>query len=150
LKSGTGTARLTKHTRIVTNNYPHDNTFSPWPSTKIGVHDYYRRIGIVFYAQWRRHWTDQRCKAELLGFERFKLPNGELEDALRCRVFRLARPRVWERMRFCLDKQGRYHPEWEEEFWRVRAAWRGTSLEVWLEPHPILASLRQEGQLGSR
>ena len=75
-----------------------------------------------------------------------RLPNGELEDALRCRVYRLARSRVWERMRFCLDRQGRYHPEWEEEFRRVRAAWRGTSLEVLLEPHPILASLRQKEQ----
>jgi len=53
-----GTARLTKRTRIVTNNYPHDTTLSPWPSTKIGVHDYYQRIGIVFYAQRRRRWTD--------------------------------------------------------------------------------------------
>jgi hypothetical protein len=88
----------------VTNNYPHDNSPSPSPATKISVHDYYRRIGLVFYAQWRRHWTHQRCRAELLGLESFKLPNGELED-------RLTRPRVWQRMRFCLDEQGRYHPE---------------------------------------
>jgi hypothetical protein len=148
LESGTGTARLTKRTRIVTNNYPHDNSLPPWPQTKIAVHDYYRRIGLVFYAQWRRYWTDQRCKAELLGLERFELPNGELEDALRCRVFRLARPRMWERLRFCLDKQGRYHPEWEEEFRRVRAEWRGTDMEIWLEPHPILATLRQKAQAG--
>jgi hypothetical protein len=146
LKSGTGTARLTKRTRIVTNNYPHDNSAWPWPPRKIGVHDYYRRIGIVFYAQWKRHWTNQRCKAEVLGFEPFKLPNGEMEDALRCRVFRLSRPRMWERLKFCLDKQGRYHPEWEEEFRRTRAAWRGTTLEVWLEPHPILATQRQKEQ----
>jgi hypothetical protein len=53
-------------------------------------------------------------------------------------------------LKFCLDKQGRYHPEWEEEFRRVRAAWRGTSLEVWLEPHPILATLRQNEQTGVR
>jgi hypothetical protein len=150
LKSGTGTARLTKRTRIVTNNYPHDNSLSPWQQTKIGVHDYYRRIGIVFYAQWKRHWTDQRCKAELLGLERFKLPNGELEEGLRCRVYRLARPRMWERLRFCLDKQGRYHSEWEEDFRRVRAEWRGTDMAVWLEPHPILATLRQREQAGLR
>jgi hypothetical protein len=148
LKSGSGTVRLTKRTRIVTNNYPYDNSAWPWPPRKISVHDYYRRIGVVFYAQWKRHWTDQRHKAEMLGIEPFKLPNGEMEDALRCRVFRLARPRMWERLKFCLDKQGRYHPEWEEEFRRVRAAWRGTSLEVWLEPHPILATLRQTDQAG--
>ena len=87
-------------------------------------------------------------QAELWGFERFKLPNGELEGALRCRVFRLARPRMWERLKFCLDKQGRYHPEWEEVFRRVRAEWRGTEMKVWLEPHPILASLRQKEQSG--
>lgn len=97
-----------------------------------------------------RDWDseDQRCKAELLEFERFKLPNGELEDALRCRVYRLARPRMWERLKFCLDKQGRYHPEWEAEFRKVRAEWRGTPAAVWLEPHPILASLRQKEQAG--
>jgi hypothetical protein len=150
LKSGTGTPRLTKRTRIVTNNYPYDNGAWPWPPRKIGVHDYYRRIGVVFYAQWKRHWTNQRHKAEMLGIEAFKLPNGEMEDALRCRVFRLSRPRMWERLKFCLDKQGRYHPEWEDEFRRVRAAWRGTSLEVWLEPHPILATLRQNEQSGVR
>jgi hypothetical protein len=148
LKSGTGTARLTKRTRIVTNNYPHDNSASPWPCTRISVHDYYRRIGIVFYAQWRRLDTDQRCKAVLLGLEPFRLGNGELEDALRCRVYRLARPRFWERMRFCLDKQGRYHPEWEEEFRTVRARWRGTDMEIFLEPHPILAALRQKEEAG--
>ena len=53
-----------------------------------------------------------------------------------------------EPMKFCLDKQGRYHPEWQEEFRKVRAAWRGTSLEAWLEPHPILASVRQREQSG--
>ena len=35
LESGTGTARLTKHTRIVTNNYSYDNIASPWPCTRI-------------------------------------------------------------------------------------------------------------------
>ncbi len=148
LESGTRTARLTKRTRIVTNNYPYDNSCSPWPCTKISVHDYYRRIGIVFYAQWRRLETNQRCKAVLLGLDPFRLGNGELEDALRCRVYRLARPRFWERMKFCLDKQGRYHPEWEDEFRKVRARWRGTEMAVWLEPHPILATLRQKEEAG--
>ena len=147
-ESGTRTARVTKRTRIVTNRYPYDNSRSPWPCTRISVHDYYRRIGIVFYAQWRRLETHQRCKAVLLGLEPFRLGNGELEDALRCRVYRLARPRMWERLKFCLDKEGRYHPEWEEEFRRVRARWRGTEMAVWLEPHPILESLRRKEQLG--
>ena len=148
LESGTGTARLTKRTRIVTNCYPYTNSALPWPCTRINVHDHYRRIGLVFYAQWRRLETDQRCKAVLLGLEPFRLGNGELEDALRCRVYRLARPRLWERLRFCLDKQGRCHPEWEEEFRKVRARWRGTDMEIFLEPHPILESLRQKEQAG--
>jgi hypothetical protein len=59
LESTIGTARLTKRTRIVTNNYPYDNSLSPWLPTNVSVHDYYRRIGIVFYAQWKRHWTMQ-------------------------------------------------------------------------------------------
>jgi hypothetical protein len=53
-------------------------------------------------------------------------------EGLRCRVFRLAAPRMWERLKFWLDKQGRCHPEWEEEFRRVRAEWHGTEMAVWL------------------
>ncbi len=68
LESGIGTARLTKHTRIVTSSYSYDNSASPWPCTKIAVHYYYRRIGVVFYAQWKRYETGQRCKAVLLGW----------------------------------------------------------------------------------
>ena len=76
----------------------------------------------------------------------FRLPNGELEDALRCQVYRLARPRIWERMKFCLDKPGCYHPEWRGRVSKVRAEWRGTKTAVWLKPHPMLASLRQREQ----
>jgi hypothetical protein len=137
LECGDRTSRQSHHTRIVTNDNPVDNIpqFLPLlPATKICVNDYYMRIGIVFYAQQRRH------------SDRWETPglSGSLEEGLRCRVFRRARPRMWERLRFCLDKQGRYHSEWEEEFRRVRAAWRGTEMEVWLQPHPILATLRQQ------
>jgi hypothetical protein len=147
LESAIGTARLSQHTRIVTNCYTDSNTpeFRPaLPATKICVRDSYRRVGIVFYTQQRRHFTPRRFEAEALGLKAFEFPSGALEEGLRCRVFRLARPRMWERMRFCLDKQGRYHAEWEEEFRRVRAEWRGTPMGVWLEPHPILATLRQK------
>jgi hypothetical protein len=65
-------------------------------------------------------------------------------------MFRLARPRMWERLKFCLDKQGHYYREWEEEFRRVRADWRGTDMEVWLEPHPILATLGQKEPSGAQ
>lgn len=55
---------------------------------------------------------------------------------------------MWKRLRFRLDKQGLYHPEWEKEFRRVRAEWPFTDVAVWLEPHPILATLWQKGQAG--
>ena len=114
--------------------------------TKIRVNDYYGRIGMVFYVQQRRFCTYRRYEAGLLGLESLEFPDWTPEEAFRCRVFRLARPRMWERLRFCLDKQGRYHPDWEAKFRRVRAEWRGTDMEVWLEPHPILATLRQMAQ----
>jgi hypothetical protein len=171
LESVSWTARLCQHTRIVTNCYT-DSCFPEFPpalpATKICVRDSYQRVGIVFYNQQRRHFTGSR---EGRGFQPrrnanpyiFKnLSRGDryggaespalppLEDGLRCRVYRLARPRMWERLRFCLDKQGRYHREWEEEFRRVRAEWRGTDMAVWLEPHPILATLRQKERSGLR
>lgn len=151
LESGSGTARLSQRTRIVTNYYTDSNSieFPPaLPATKICVRDSYQRVGIVFYIQQRRHFTGSRFEAEALGLKAFEFPGGALEHGLRCRVYRLARPRMWERLRFCLDKQGRYHPEWEEEFRRVRAEWRGTPTAVWLEPHPILATLRQKETQG--
>lgn len=135
----------------MTNCYTGDDTpgfLLALPGSKICVRDSSRRTGIVFYTQERRHCTPRRFEAEALGLEPFEPPGGALEEGLRCRVYRLARPRMWERMRFCLDKQGRYHPEWEEEFRRVRAEWRGTPTAVWLEPHPILATLRQKEQSG--
>jgi hypothetical protein len=153
LESVSWTARLCQHTRIVTNCYT-DSCFPEFPpalpATKICVRDSYQRVGIVFYNQQRRHFTGSRFEAEALGLKAFEFPGGALEDGLRCRVYRMARPQMWERLRFCLDKQGRYHPEWEEEFRRVRAEWRGTDMAVWLEPHPILATLRQKEQPGRR
>jgi hypothetical protein len=155
LESSAGTARLSQPTRIVTNCCPCDNTPQPLPglplappATTITIRDAYRRIGMVFYTQQRRHFTERRLEAGVLGLERFEFPGGALEHGLRCRVYRLARPRMWERMKFCLDRHGRYHPEWEEEFRRTRAAWRGTPMEIWLEPHPILATLRQKEGAG--
>lgn len=149
LESASRIARLCQPTKIVTFYYPYGNNTEFLPArrpTRFCIRDSYLRIGIVFYAQQRRYFTERRCEAGVLGLEGFEPPSDALEDGLRCRMYRLARPRVWERMRFCLDRYGRYHPEWEEEFRRVRARWRGTSLGVWLEPHPILASLRQKEQ----
>jgi hypothetical protein len=55
---------------------------------------------------------------------------------------------LWERLKSCLDKWGGYHPEWRATFRRVRKEWFGTEMEVWLEPHPILASRRRMEEAG--
>jgi hypothetical protein len=68
-----------------------DVSLSPWPRNKIGVPRLLPAIGLVF-AQWWRHWTDlsdaRRSSWDASGSSFFR---GEPEDALRCRVFRLAR-----------------------------------------------------------
>ena len=110
------------------------------PATQVRVRDCYRRIGIVFYAQQRRYFTQRRYEAQALALEEFGPSSGALEQGLRWRVYRLARPRMWERLKFCLDKWGGYHPEWSATFRRVRREWLGTDMEVWLEPHPIVAT----------
>ena len=122
-----GTARHSQRTRTATNGRPHGNSLhpltgeaSPPPATKVRVRESYRRIGIVFYTQQRRYFTDRRFEPGAQGLKASELSRETLEEGLRCRVFRLARPRMWKRMRFCLDKQGRYNPEWEAEFRRVR------------------------------
>jgi hypothetical protein len=118
------------------------------PATQIRVRDSYRRIGIVFYAQQQRHFTQRRREALILGLEELEPSSGALEQGLRWRVHRLARPRMWERLKFCLDKWGGYHPEWAATFRRVRREWRGTDMEVWLEPHPIEATRRRMEEAG--
>lgn len=43
----------------------------------------YRRIGIVFCTQLKRHFTRRRLEAEALGLEGFEPPTGPLEKGLR-------------------------------------------------------------------
>ena len=73
---------------------------------------------------------------------------GIFEQGLRCRVYRLARPRMWERPKLCLDKWGGYHPEWAATFRRARREWMGTDMEVWLEPHLVQATMRRMEEAG--
>ncbi len=68
----------------------------------------------------------------------------ELETGLRSRIYPLGRPRFWERIRYCLDPEGRYHPEWQGRFRRLRRELRNSGTAIWLEPHPILTELRQK------
>jgi hypothetical protein len=78
VKEGTSPATVlanhAQETRIVINDYPADKSLPPWPPTKIGVHDYYRRprllwsssmIGVVFCTQWKRHPINRPGVADL-------------------------------------------------------------------------------------
>jgi hypothetical protein len=74
----------------------------------------------------------------------------EMETGLRSRIYELARPRFWERMRYCLDREGNYHPELRGWFRQRRRELRNAGIGMWLEPHPILAVLRQEWEKQGR
>ncbi len=73
----------------------------------------------------------------------------EMESGLRSQTYQLGRPRFWERIRYCLDREGNYHPELRGWFRQYRRELRNAGLGVWLEPHPILATLRQEAEKAS-
>jgi len=70
----------------------------------------------------------------------------EMEGGLRSRAYRMGRPRFWEQIRYCLDREGVYHPEWRVRYSQLRQELRGSPMAVWLEPHPILAGIRLEAQ----
>ena len=82
--------------------------------TRIRVEDPYRRIGIVFWVQRRRHWNPRRIGRVLLALDRVPAPEElrSLEAGLRRVVFRMRKPRNWdERFRYGLDRQGNFSPE---------------------------------------
>jgi hypothetical protein len=122
-----------------------------WLSTRIGIHDYRRRIGMVFWAQHRRYFTWARLERVALDLETPAPPEpgtpagDAVEEGIRCLVFRLAKPRFWERLRFCLDKAGRYHPELEEGYRRQRARLRQVGLGYWLQPNPLREAMTAMG-----
>jgi hypothetical protein len=96
------------------------------------------RRGIVFYAQRRRGWKRQQVKAALWAVidRGHESPDAgpELESGLRSKAYRLAKPRYWERIRYCLDRDGYYHPEWQGECRKLRRELRLAGLAVLLEP----------------
>ena len=64
-----------------------------------------RRIGIVYWVQRRKYWTPPRLAEAAQNLYPAGAPTlGEaLENKLRHRVFRLGRPRFWERLHHGLD-----------------------------------------------
>jgi hypothetical protein len=121
--------------------------------SQIWIHNPLARVGLVFYAQRRRGWTVRQLLARVygrrtrgLGHELEPVMEPELETGLRCRVYRLGRPRFWEQIRHCLDREGRYHPEWRGRNRELRRELRNSPMALWLEPHPILAAQRQEAE----
>jgi len=70
----------------------------------------------------------------------------EMETGLRSHIYDLGRPRFWEQMRYCLDREGNYHPELRGWFRQYRRELRAAGAGMWLEPHPVLTFLRQEAE----
>ena len=70
------------------------------------------RIGLVYWVQRRRYWTAKRFWEDLATGQPTPTPTvGEmLEEKLRKRVFRLGRPGFLERIRYRLDRDGRFDP----------------------------------------
>jgi hypothetical protein len=136
LESADCEARLTNQSRIA---------FPP----QIRIHNPWARFGLVFYTQ-RRRGLAWRFMTRLLGGWPVPDPDAEMrpemENGLRACVYPLGRPRFWERIRYCLDEEGNYHPEWQGRFRELRREMRNSGMAMWLEPHPLLAKLRQEEQ----
>ncbi len=112
---------------------------------QIRIYNPWARLGLVFYLQRRRGYAS-RIGDELY---RSRLPAGrgpEWETGLRSKVYPLGRPQFWERIRYCLDQEGNYHPEWQGRYRRVRRELRNSSMAGWLEPHPILTEQWQQEQ----
>jgi len=132
LKSDECEARLTNQSRIEV-------------PPQIRIHNPWARFGLVFYTQRRRGFA-WRFMTGLLGGRSASDPGPEMETGLRSKVYPLGQPPFWERIRYCLDQDGNYHPEWQGRFRQWRQELRNSPMAMWLEPHPILAELRQEEQ----
>ena len=137
LKSSMSTTRLSQGSKS-------------WAPPQLRIHNPWVRLGLVFYTQLRRGWAERLMMKLILGrLAPGRAPEpGEIEPpmetGLRARVHPLARPRFWERIRYCLDPDGNYHPEWRGKFRQYRQELRQSPMATWLEPHPILAELRRQ------
>ena len=109
--------------------------------SRILIHNPWARLGLVFYTQRRRGWVLREVTAQIRGGE---APQEGVEAGLRSRVYRLARPRFWERIRYCLDRDGYYHPEWRGAYRELRRQLRNSPMAIWLEPHPIRAAQQHQ------
>jgi hypothetical protein len=122
--------------------------------TRLEIRHPWARRGIVFYTQRRRGWKRQQVQAMIWavidpGHKSPDAAGPELESGLRSKAYRLGKPRYWERIRYCLDREGYYHPEWQGECRRVRRELRQAGLAVLLEPpHPRVPSSGEEGVRG--
>jgi hypothetical protein len=76
-----------------------------------------RGIGLTFWVQRRRFWTSERLRAVLLADDDLpddavpeRPPGAVWENEVRCRIYRLTRPTLEERLRHALDRHGNHHP----------------------------------------
>jgi len=129
-------------------------------SSQRRIHNPWARLGLVFYTQLRRGWAERLMMKLILNrlqpdAKLEPVQRGEIEppmeSGLRSRVHPLARPRFWERIRYCLDPEENYHPEWQGRFRQYRRELRNSPMAMWREPHPVLAQLRrQQSEPGAR
>jgi len=77
------------------------------------LNDERRRIGIVYWMQRKRYWTLERQLEALAGRYPANVPTvGEaLQDKLHHRVFRMARPGLWDRQRLGFREPERVAPQ---------------------------------------
>lgn len=96
---------------------PRDSARPPRAYGRVDIRSWRQGCGVTFWVQRCRFWTEQRLLALLLGDDdspndstRDLLAGMQLEDAVRCRIYRLVRPTVDERLRFGLDRHGNVYP----------------------------------------
>ena len=120
---------------------------APAGRMKFGIREPWRRLGLRFWVQRKRYWTLPRMRRVLLGLEKAAPPgwNEGLEDALRSKVFRLARPGAIEQFRYSLDANG--DPDWDREPWKGVLARQLAAQPSVPKPGPavdVLAKIREE------
>jgi len=87
----------------------------PWG--RVNIRSWRHGLGVTFWVQRRRFWTENRVLKTLLADDDMPddwLPDRpvgtELEDALRSKIYPLGRPTLEERLRFGLGPDGTHYP----------------------------------------